>query len=240
MLATAFAADIAAVTPMVCDVLRDEIHVTSAPAQRDFIRTALVILARQSGDLAVRVAQEFRSRFDATLLFASKPKDHSPGAGLSLTDETHVDVDIALAQCAARLKEQAGADLFQVTARIAAMLDKPALDEAENPIAPLELARALMQALAGMDFHQKQRLIAFKAFAPALLCIVPDLYRHANGLLAEAGVLPEFKAQNGRPIIPRPVQPPRANAVVDEGTPAAILDRLLNGRRAPGRLPASI
>ncbi|HEX7606306.1 MAG TPA: DUF1631 family protein [Usitatibacter sp.] len=239
MLATAFAADIAAVTPMVCDVLRDEIHVTSAPAQRDFMRTALVILARQSGDLALGVAQEFRSRFDATLLSASKPKDLSPGAGLSLTDETHVDVDIALAQCAARLKEQSGANLFQVTARIAAMLDKPSLDEGDNPIAPLELARSLMQALARLDLHAKQRLIVLKAFDPALLCIVPDLYQHANGLLAEVGVLPEFKAQYGRPVT-RPAQPARANPVLDEGALAAILDRLLNGQSAHGRQTASI
>ena len=241
MLATAFAADIAAVTPMVCDVLRDEIHVTSAPAQRDFIRTALVILARQSGDLTLGVAQEFRSRFDATLVSASKPKKNRvPGSGLSLMDETHVDIDIALAQCASRLREQAGADMFQVTARIAAMLDKPALEEAENPIAPLELARALMQALARLDLHEKQRLIVFKAFDPALLCIVPDLYQHANGLLAEVGVLPEFKAQYGRPVITRSVQPPRANAALDESALASILDRLLSGQRGNDRLPVGI
>ncbi|HEX7560223.1 MAG TPA: DUF1631 family protein, partial [Usitatibacter sp.] len=142
-------------------------------------------------------------------------------------------------QCAARLKEQSGADLFQVTARIAAMLDKPSLDEGDNPIAPLELARSLMQALARLDLHAKQRLIVLKAFDPALLCIVPDLYRHANGLLAEVGVLPEFKAQYGRPVT-RPAQPARANPVLDEGALAAILDRLLNGQSAHGRQTASI
>jgi hypothetical protein len=240
MLATAFAADIAAVTPTVCDVLRDQIHVTSQPAQRDFIRTALVIVARQSGDLALGVAQEFRSRFDAALVSASKPKDRLPDAGPSLMDETHVDIDIALAQCASRLKEQSSTDLFQVGARIAAMLDKPSLDEGENPIVPMELARALMQALEKLNLHEKQRLIVFKAFDPALLCIVPDLYRHANGLLAEVSVLPEFKAQNGRPIVSCPVQAPRANAIVDEGTLAATLDRLLNGQRAPARQPVTI
>jgi hypothetical protein len=241
MLATAFAADIAAVTPTVCDVLRDQIRVTSAPAQRDFIRTALVILARQSGDLALGVAQEFRSRFDATLLSASRPKENRAAAsGLSLMDETHVDIDIALARCASRLKEQAGADMFQATARIAALLDKPALDEAENPIIPLELASALMQALARLDLHEKQRLIVFKAFDPALLHIVPDLYQHANGLLAEIGVLPEFKAQYGRPVVSRTVQSPRANAALDEGALAAILDRLLNGQRGNDRRPVGI
>lgn len=241
MLATAFAADIAAVTPTVCDILRDQIHVTSQPAQRDFIRTALVILARQSGDLALGVAQEFRSRFDATLLAASRPKENrAPGSGLSLMDETYVDIDIALAQCAARLREQAAADMFQVTARIAAMLDQPALDESENPVAPVELARALMQALERLDLHEKQRLIVFKAFDPALLCIVPDLYQHANGLLAQVGVLPEFKAQYGRPVITRTVQAPRATTAHDESALASILDRLLSGHRGTDRLPVGI
>jgi hypothetical protein len=155
-------------------------------------------------------------------------------------EEAHVDLDIALAQCAARLREQAGAEVFQVTARIAAMLDKPALEEAENPIAPQELTRTLMQALARLDLSLQQRLIAFKAFDPALLCIVPDLYQHANALLADLGVLPEFKAQYGHPVVSRATVQPRADAVLDAGALAAILDRLLSGQRANSPQPVSI
>jgi Protein of unknown function (DUF1631) len=242
MIATAFAADIAAVTPMVCDVLRDEIHATAAPQRRDVIRTALVILARQSGDLATGVARELRSRFDATLLPASSSNGNRPSPlQRSLMKETHVDLEIALAQCAARLKEQAGAEVFQVTARIAALLGKPSLEDAGNPIAPPELAHALMQALARIDLTDQQRLIVFKAFDPALLCIVPDLYRHANALLAELGVLPELKAQYGRPVISRPAaQTPRADAALDEGALAAIRDRLLIGPLAHRPQPVTV
>jgi hypothetical protein len=221
MIATAFAADIAAVTPMVCDVLRDEIHATAAPRLRDVIRTALVILARHSEDLATGVAQETRSRFDATLLPASRSNGDGPSPlERSLMNEAHVDLETALAHCAARLIEQAGAEVLQVTARIAALLGKPSLEDAKNPIAPLELARALMQALARIDLTDQQRLIVFKAFDPALLCIVPDLYQHANALLA--------------------AQPQRADAVPDAGALAATLDRLLLGPRARGRQPVTV
>jgi Protein of unknown function (DUF1631) len=107
-----------------------------------------------------------------------------------------------------------------------------ALDDAENPIAPQELARTLMQALARTELGDGQRLIVFKAYDPALLHIAPDLYQHANTLLAELGVLPEFKAKYGRPLVSRSAPPPpRSDPVLDETTLAAILDRLLSGQR---------
>jgi Protein of unknown function (DUF1631) len=240
MLATAFAADIAAVTPMVCDVLREEIRATAMPARRDLARTALVVLARNSGALATQVAQEFRVRFDMKLRAApdSTSKARLPSdPDLTLMDETLLEIDLELDRCAARLKEQTSAEVFQLTARVAAMLGKPSLEDAENPIAPHVFARTLMQALGTMDLGSEQRLAVFRAFGPALLHIAPDLYSHANGLLAERGVLADFKARYGRPLNPQPATRPRRPEPIlaGERTLATILDRLLRGERARGR-----
>ncbi len=236
MLATAFAADIAAVTPMVCDVLRDQIRVSIQSARRHNSCAALEVLERNSGALAMEVAQEFRARFDEKLRAVgdSAARQHrATDLALTLMDESILEVDLALDRCAARLKEQASPDVFQLTARVAAMLDKPSLDEAQNPIAPHVFVRTLMQALGKLNFGHDERLAVFKAFGPALLHIAPDLYSNANGLLAELGVLAEFKAHYGRPINPRPTTIPRRDEPghADERALAAILDRLLSGER---------
>ena len=94
MLATAFAADIAAVTPEVCEVLH------------------FAVRARFDAKLAARVA-----RFART---SGVPMDD-----LSPLDDAAPQVGIALDQCAARLREQASAELFQLSARWA--LDTTAL-----------------------------------------------------------------------------------------------------------------
>lgn len=240
MLATAFAADIAAVTPTVCDVMREDMLAMASPARRDLIRTAIDVLGRNAGVLALEVAQMFRARFDAKLLAtvdaASKRKRSA--FELTLMDESLLEIDIAIEQCSARLKEQSSAEMFQLTARMAAMMDKPSLDDAENPIVPRVFASTFMDALGKMDLHNGQRLAVFKAFGPPLLHIAPDLYNHANGLLAECGVLPDFAERYGRPVNSRPIPAAARQAdpiLADEKALAAILDRLLNGGRAPGR-----
>ena len=242
MLATAFAADIAAVTPMVCDVMREDMLDAATPARRDLIRIAVGTVARNPGALAMDVAQIFRVRFDATLLGAASAKGSAASSlDLALMDETLLEISLALDQCATRLKEQASAEMFQLTARVAAMLDKPSLDDADNPIAPRAFACTLADALGTMGLGSEQRLAVFKAFGPPLLSIAPDLYDCANELLTELGVLAGFTAQYGRPIIAKAAPSPRPDPILaDEKALAAILDRLLSGGRVLGRPTAGL
>ena len=237
MLATAYAADIAAVMPEVCEVLHEEINTLPTPARRDHIRTALLILERNPGALAMDVAQEFRARFDMKIAPGEDPFSKTSRLSISdfaLMDDSVLRLDLALDQCAARLKEQAATEVFQLTARVAEMLGKQALDEAENPIVPRVFARALLEALGKMGFDDEQRLAIFKAFGPALLHIAPDLYAHANSLLMERGVLADFKSLYGRPVNLGASLPPKkgeASPSLDEGVLTAILERLLKGER---------
>lgn len=238
LLATAFAADVAAITPMVCDVLREGISESAVPARRDLIRRAHQTLVSKAGALPMDVAQEFRARFDMRLQAATgsvSGRNRPDGANLALMDETLLELDIALDQCAARLREQTSVEMFQLTARVSAMLGKSSLEDAENPIAPRVFACTLMDALGKMDFGSEQCLAVFKAFGPPMLYIASDLYNHANALLAECGVLPEFKARYGDPLS-QPALPARRPEPVlpDERTLAAVLDRLLQGHRARG------
>jgi len=236
MLATAFAADLVAVTPSVCEVLRDMTSAESDPAKRDVLRNALVVLARQSGALPLAVIAELRARFDAKLA----PDDDLLGRTsrfsaleLTLVDESALKLELALDECSVRLKEQASVELFHLSARVCEMLGLESIPDSRNPVQPRVFARALSEALAKLGFDGEARLAVFKAYGPALLHIAPDLYSHANGLLAELGVLADFKALYGRPMKPVEAAARKSEADVgDEKSLAALLDRLLSGDRA--------
>ena len=238
MLATAFAADVAAVTPIVADVLREELGAQASPGHRDTIRQALAVLANNPSALAMEVAQVFRARFDMKISPGEDPLSRTsaiPFSRLSLMDDSALRLDLALDQCSARLKEQTAAECFQLSARVAEMLGKPSLQDVDNPILPRDFARSLLGALANMGFDTEQQLAVFKAFGPAMLNIAPDLYMHANSLLVDLGVLADFRESYGRPVN-RATAPATSN--IPAGLPtdavalAAILDRLLSGSRA--------
>jgi uncharacterized protein DUF1631 len=235
MLATAFAADIAAVTPAVIEVLRDETQGLASPERRALVRDAMVVLARNSAELALAIVRDFRARFDAKLVPGYDPLIRTSrfnAADLALVDEATLQLDIALDQCAARLREQTAAQLFQLTARVAELLGRDSLEDAVNPIVPRVFARTLIEALAQLGFHSGGQLAVFKAYGPALLHIAPDLYMHANGLLAERGVLADYQASHGQPVANRAApERPRATPA-DAAALAEILDRLLNGGAA--------
>jgi hypothetical protein len=232
MLAAAFAADVSAVTPEVCEVLRAGTQVEANPARRDLLRNALVVLARKSGDLAIAVVGEFRAGFDARLVPGESAVAGSSALAadaLSPVDDVARRLDLALDQCASRLREQTSAEVSQLTARLCEMLEIESLADADNPVLPRVFARSLLEAIGKLGFDDEAKLAVFKAYGPALLHIAPDVYSHANSLLAELGMQPGFKAQHGTPLKSQPAAP--APVADEKALAATILERLLNGER---------
>jgi len=235
MLATAFAADVAAVAPEVCEVLRAEMQNEASAGKRDVLRNSLVVLARQSGELQIAVIDRVRSRFDARLVSGaefSSTSRHRIG-DLSLLSEARLRAEIALDNCAARLREQSSPEIFQLSARVCELLGVQSLADDANPVLPRIFARALLEAIASLGLDDEASLLVFKAYDPALVHIAPDLYRHANSLLEELHVLPGFKAQYGRPRNPSAAKaPPCPITATGEAALASLLERLLSGERA--------
>jgi hypothetical protein len=235
MLATAFAADVAAVTPEICEMLRAGIATEASPAKRDVLRHALVVLARQTGGLSLAIINEVRARFDAKITPGGEAFTRTSSFSLdelSLVEDVALKTELALDQCSARLREQTSGEVFQLTARVCAMLGRESLDDAANPILPRIFARSLLDALGKLGFDAEARLALFKSYGPALLHIAPDLYLHANTLLAELGVLGDFTAKYGRPVVrPSPVLAAAPRSSIDPKALASILDRLMSGHR---------
>jgi hypothetical protein len=211
--------------------------VEANPARRDLLRNALVVLARKSGDLAIAVVGEFRAGFDARLVPGESAVAGSSALAadaLSPVDDVARRLDLALDQCASRLREQTAAEVAQLSARLSEMLGVEALADDDNPVLPRVLARSLLDGIATLGFEGEARLAVFKAYGPALLHIAPDLYSHANSLMAELGVLAVIKVPHGKPINSQPAAAPLPQpvaVVADERGLAAILERLLDGER---------
>ena len=238
MLATAFAADIVAVTREVCEVLRSEIQAEAEAAKRGALRHALVGLARQSGELPLAIIDRVRSRFDAKLVPGADEFSRTSrlqAAGLSLLSEASLQAEIALDNCSARLREQSSPEIFQLTARVCDMLGVESIADAANPVMPRVLAGALLEAIASLGLEEEAKLLAFKAYGPALVHIAPDLYRHANSLLEELGVLPGFTAHYGKPRKAQgPKLAPSRPAMQAGPALATLFERLMNGERVLG------
>jgi len=72
LLAISFAADVAAIAPMVCDVLRDAMRAESDRLKLRSQKGALQALDGHGGGLALDVARAYRDRFDERL-FGTDP-----------------------------------------------------------------------------------------------------------------------------------------------------------------------
>ena len=233
LLAISFAADVAAIAPMVCDVLRDAMRVESDRLKLRSQKGALQALDGHGGGLALDVARAYRDRFDERLFGTDPMSQTQPIDDLSIMDDSKLKRVVALDGCAARLREQCGAEIFQLTARLCEMVGRASLTDSGNPLLPRLFCRCLMQGLKELGLNGDQRFEAFMAFSPALLHIVPDLYVQANGLLVERGILADFKSTYGRPVAQAPARPrakePRMEIPSDPREMAALLERLLKG-----------
>jgi hypothetical protein len=185
MLAAAFAADMAAVTPGVCNAIRDSISAESNPAKRDVLRHALVVLSRRVGDLAAAIDHEVRDGFDARLGSNADTLDRIAPGGIGPRDEAATNADLAAEECAAQVRERAGAELSRLTLRMGVLLGSEPLDDAHNPILPRLFVNSLMAGIAALGFAGDAKLAVFESYGPALVRVIPDIYLHANTLLGE-------------------------------------------------------
>ncbi len=233
MFAECFASEIAAVAPLVCEILEDQYARSADPEERKIVRRAIDLLSGGALKLSCEIARNVRRHFDTKL---APPPDSLTRTGrfnpdsLTLMEEKHLQEEIELNACVTRLKEQSDAELFALTERLRTLLGREQLPERENPVFPRILGRALLDVLGGSGCDEATKLAIFRAFGPMLLNIAPDIYAQANAMLAERGILAEFKAARfGAPVL-RPSRPAVQKAqTMDAAALGELLERLLTG-----------
>ena len=142
-------------------------------------------------------------------------------ARLSLLSDQDLEAQLATEQLASSVLRQ-HAPAFEVLDKRMAALAGDALAPDQNPLNPVFLATTLGEALEEVESDDDLRIVVFKYFERELGTVMPAVLDRANALLAAAGILPELRANSGRPQqAPQPQQQPQMQQM-PQPDPAAL------------------
>lgn len=135
---------------------------------------------------------------------------------LSLVQPDELEQTVALNGMVGRVKAHNQLSLSHLTLRLRSLVGGTVSD-ANNPLAPDCLVQLFSDSCLPLDLDIKVRLIIFKMFERHVFNSIDSLYADANGLLKNAGVLPDLR-QDGLPS--RPQSPAAASRVGQSGAAA--------------------
>jgi len=120
---------------------------------------------------------------------------------LSLVQPDELEQTVALDGMVGRVNARNQLPLAHLALRLGSLVGRP-VDGADNPLAPSCLVQLFSDSCAPLGLDIKVRLIILKMFERHVFNSIDSLYLDANGLLKNAGILPDLK-QDGLPMRPR-------------------------------------
>lgn len=135
---------------------------------------------------------------------------------LSLVEKDDLEMDVAVEGMVSKAKTKFGDRLYQLNARLDAILFHTTVNDKNNPFHPTHVCDAFREATAAIDCNIKNRLVFFKLFDKFVISRYDLVLDAANQLLAEAGILPDLKG-GPAPVTRR--QERRAAASTQETAP---------------------
>jgi hypothetical protein len=202
-LARPFGEAVAARAPQVVDMLEQQLALTEDRSKWKPLKGAVELLKGLRPTLGKSIAKEVAARFDAKVNPGESPFEKTTVFSLdslSLVADDQVQEEIAVGNTTKRLKEQLGDELFALTSRLAAVMNREALPDDINPVFPRIFARGLLDSLGEAGPDNSSRLAAFLAFGPVVLEEVATVYAATNQMLRQRGVMPDFKRSYGAPV----------------------------------------
>lgn len=134
--------------------------------------------------------------------FSSPQSNHSFDVDtLSLVQPDELEQTVALDGMVGRVNARNQLPLAHLALRLGSLVGQP-VDVRSNPLAPSCLVQVFSDSCAPLGLDIKVRLIILKMFERHVFNSIDSLYVDANGLLKNAGILPDLK-QDGLPVRPR-------------------------------------
>ncbi len=96
--------------------------------------------------------------------------------------------EAAIGRLSSRLKEHAGAELGELSARLATLFRHPAINDGDNPLGPLTIARAVFAGFAALKIEGRVLRAVRQELEQRLAQPVLDVYRAVNKALGGLGV----------------------------------------------------
>ena len=127
---------------------------------------------------------------------------------LSLVQNDELEETVALDSMIAKVMSRDHVALSHLTTRLNTLVSKK-VDDKNNPLGPVTLSELFLDACGGLGVEIKVKLIILKLFEKYVLSGLEQLYVDANGVLIEAGVLPELKVTSQRRSSTAPARVPR-------------------------------
>ncbi len=125
---------------------------------------------------------------------------------LSLVADDNLEEDLATHNMIAKAVRDNKDSLKQLNQRISYLYNGLKINTENNPMGPASLCNAFAMAVNALDAEIKVKLLVFKLFDINIIVKLDDLYKNANKLLTNAGVLPDLKIsyKNAVPKQPQP------------------------------------
>ena len=140
---------------------------------------------------------------------------------ISLLHNDELEVSVAVAGIVSKITSQLSLPIMQLTKRIDHLCREKStrpVTERLNPLGPLQLSQAFVNALDCMDIDIKVRIILLKLYERFVMERLGPIYERANTLLIEADVLPDLKAVMRKRRAKTPAPPVAPDASEDDDT----------------------
>lgn len=189
--------------------------------ERDQYANALSRLHNGRTAFLDRFRKEFGERFDAAVQALEGSFD--PFGGEPSRDElaamrTNVlESEVAVGKLAALMKQHAAAELADLSARFATLFRRSVVDDGDNPLGPLTIARGVYAGIGTLELQGRAMRAVRAELEQHFVAPIAALYKGVNGAFASNGVVP---AKSATPV-PRAAPPPPASAAASTAPAAA-------------------
>lgn len=188
---TRLVAQVQPLTASLADRLHKEGEASRDREEREQYAHAAVRLRNGHAAFVEAFEKELVARVDAaTQALQSRRLRGGGDEDLSMLKTNLLENQVAVSKLAVQLKQAAGADLAQFSARIASAFGRGVLDDGDNPIGPMAIAYAVYAGIEALDLKSRAARTLRPDLERRLVAPVCELYRLMNGALERAGIYP--------------------------------------------------
>lgn len=159
-----------------------------------------------------RFRKEFGERFDAavqTLQGAFDPFGGEPSRDELAAMRTNVlENEVAIGKLAALMKQHAPAELADLSARFATLFRRSVVDDGDNPLGPLTIARGVYAGVDSLELEGRAMRVVRAELEQHFVAPIAELYKGVNGAFASNGVPPAHVAPPAAARAASPSPPP--------------------------------
>jgi hypothetical protein len=207
------------------------LHGAKEREERDQYAQALSRLHGGREAFLTRFRKEFGERFDAavqTLQGGFDPFGGEPSRDELAAMRTNIlESEVAVGKLAALIKQHAAAELADLSARFATLFRRSHVDDGDNPLGPLVIARGTYAGVSALELEGRAMRVVRAELEQAFVAPVAELYRGVDGAFASNGVAPAQTVAAQRAAAPAPAPAPPAPAQAPPPAAVAAAERAL-------------